>query len=119
MKGLLIRLVVSAAALYITAALANALNIGIRVEGVLAAVLAVIVLGVINALIRPLLILLTLPLNCLTLGLVTFIINALMFWLVGKLVPGFTVSGFWAAIFGSVVMGILSGLTNYFVGPKE
>jgi len=119
MKGLLIRWVVSAIALYLTALLAQALHIGLRVEGAGPALLAVAVLAIINALIRPLVILLTLPLSCLTLGLLTFLINAFMLWIVGKGVPGFTVQGPWAAVFGSVGMGVISGLANRFIAPRE
>ena len=119
MKGLLIRLIVSAVALYGTVALAKWLNIGIEVSGASTVLIAVVVLAIINALIRPLVVTLTLPLNCLTLGVVTFLINALMFWLAGKLVPGFTVRGPLAALFGSVVMGIISGLASRLISPRE
>lgn len=125
MKGLFARLIVSALALYATALLANALNIaGIRIDltGAVPAVLAVIMLAVVNALIRPLVLLLTIPLNCLTLGLFTVVINALMFWLVGYGWPwlhGFRVHGFLSALFGSLVMGIISGLANQIIGARE
>jgi len=119
MKGILIRWVVSAIALYLTALIAHYLHIGIKVSGAVPALFAVAVLAIVNALIRPLILLLTLPLNCLTLGLFTFLVNALMFWLVGTFVPGFEVQGFLAAVFGSIVMGILSGLTNKLIAPKE
>lgn len=119
MKGILIRWVVSAIALYLTALLANAVGLRIDVNGA-GALLAVLALAIVNALIRPLILLFTLPLNCLTLGLFTFLINALMFWLVGLgWVPGFRVDTFWAAIFGSIVMGIISGLANHLIAPKE
>jgi len=120
MKSLLARWLISAVALYLTALLGNALGIDIVVKGALSALLAVALLAVVNALIRPLLVALTLPLNCLTLGLLTFVINALMFWLVGVIgIPGFKVHGFLAALFGSVVMGVISGLANSLIGPKE
>jgi putative membrane protein len=113
MKGLLTRWIVSAVALYFTAVLGHALGFDIVVENAVSALLAVAVLAVVNALIRPLIVMLTLPLNCLTLGLLTFVINGLMFWLVGVIgIPGFKVKGFFAALFGSVVMGLLSGLVN-------
>lgn len=120
MKGVLIRWVVSAVALYLTALLANVLGLGITVSGAPGALLAVLALATVNALIRPLLLLMALPLNCLTLGLFTFVINALMFWLVGAgWIPGFRVEGFLAAVFGSVVMGVISGLANQLIAPKE
>ncbi|HEY3297028.1 MAG TPA: phage holin family protein [Armatimonadota bacterium] len=119
MKGLLIRWVVSALALYLTAVLAHLLGIQIILTGVWQAFLAVAILAVVNALIRPLLIVLTIPLNCLTLGLLTFVINALMFWFVGSLNLGLTVNGFLPAVFGSIVMGMISGLANQIFSPKE
>ncbi|MHB1000263.1 MAG: phage holin family protein [Armatimonadota bacterium] len=120
MKGLLIRWIVSAIALYLTSMLAQSLGIGIVLTGALPALLAVVVLAIVNALIRPLVVILTLPLNCLTLGLFTIVINALMFWLVGYgWLEGFKVDGALAALFGSVVMGVISGLTNSIVGKKD
>lgn len=119
MNSLLARWIISAVALYLTALLGKALGINIVVEGAASALLAVALLAIVNALIRPLLVVLTLPLNCLTLGLLTFVINALMFWLVGVIgIPGFKVRGFLAALFGSVVMGVISGLANSFIGRK-
>lgn len=127
MKGLLLRWAVSALALYITALLSqwisgwtpDWLDIAITLEGWYTFFLAVVVLAVINALIRPMLVLLTLPLNCLTLGLFAVLINAAMFLLAGELVPGFTVKGFDAALFGSIMMGIIGGLANSLVRSKE
>jgi len=73
-----------------------------------AALLAALILGLINALIRPVLVLLTLPVTLLTLGLFIFVINGLMFWLVSSLVPGFHVAGFWAAVGGALLYSIIS-----------
>ena len=120
MRGLLIRWIISAIALYITALLAKALGIGITVSGAGPALLAVVVLAIVNALIRPLVMLLTLPLNCLTLGLFTIVINALMFWIVGAgWLPGFEVRGFIPALFGSVVMGIIVGIASRWTEGRE
>ena len=123
MKGLFTRLIISAIALYLTALLSHTLGIeaiGIAVKGALPAVFAVVMLAIVNALIRPLVLLLTIPLNCLTLGLFTVVINALMFWLVGYgWINGFKVNGFLAALFGSVVMGVITGLANQIIGTKE
>jgi len=80
----------------------------ITVDSFLAALLAALVLGLINTFIRPLLILLTLPVTLLTLGLFIFVINALLFWFVGSYVPGFHVAGFWPAFFGAIVYSIIS-----------
>ena len=70
--------------------------------------IAVLVLGLVNTLVKPLLILLTLPITILTLGLFLFVINALLFWFVGSILPGFKVAGFWPALFGALVYSVLS-----------
>jgi putative membrane protein len=72
------------------------------------ALIAALVLGLINALIRPILVLLTLPVTILTLGLFIFVINGLLFWWVGSFIDGFHVSGFWSAMFGAIVYSIIS-----------
>ena len=123
MKGLFIRWIISAIALYLTALLSKATGVKIleiTVTGAGPALLAVAVLAVVNALIRPLVIVLTLPLNCLTLGLFTIVINALMFWIVGGgWLPGFEVKGFLAAFFGSIVMGVIVGIASRWTEHKE
>ena len=81
---------------------------GITVASFYSALLAALVLGLVNALIRPILIILTLPVNILTLGLFTLVINALMFWLVSSMVKGFNVSGFWPAFWGALVISVIS-----------
>jgi putative membrane protein len=80
----------------------------IRVDGFVTALITALVLGLINSLIRPALMLLTLPINILTLGLFTFVVNGLLFWFVASFVPGFTVGGFWPAVGGAVIYGIIS-----------
>jgi len=85
---------------------------GISVSGFVRALLVVLILGLVNVLIRPLVLLLTLPINLLTLGLFTFIINALMFWLVGWLVEGFYVAGFMPAFWGALTMMIIGWFVN-------
>src|SRR5438093_13223383 len=80
----------------------------IRVDSFVTALVAALVLGLINTFIRPLLILLTLPATLLTLGLFIFVINGLLFWLVGSFVEGFHVAGFWSAFFGAIVYSIIS-----------
>lgn len=72
------------------------------------ALIVALVLGLINAILRPLLILLTLPVTILTLGLFIFVINALLFQLAGNLIDGFNVGGFWSALFGSIVYSLIS-----------
>jgi putative membrane protein len=77
-----------------------------------AALIAALVLGLINTLIRPLLVLLTLPVTLLTLGLFIFVINGLLFWWVGSFIEGFHVGGFWAAFFGAIVYSLISWLLS-------
>jgi putative membrane protein len=91
---------------------------GIQVDGVGWAFVAALFLGMFNALIRPLLILLTLPITVLTMGLFILVINALMLWLTGWLLSGFHVHGFWTAVGGSLVLGIISLAANGLVGDK-
>ncbi len=85
---------------------------GIVVASFYSALLAALVLGLVNALIRPVLIILTLPVNILTLGLFTLVINALMFWLASSIVKGFNVNGFLPAFFGALVVSIISWMLN-------
>ena len=80
----------------------------ITVDSFVTALIVAVVLGLINTLIRPLLVLLTLPVTILTLGLFLFVINGLLFWAVGSFVPGFHVDGFWAGVFGAIIYSIIS-----------
>ena len=73
-----------------------------------AALIAALLLGLVNAVVRPLLLLLTLPVTLLTLGLFIFVINGLMFWLAGSLIEGFSVDGFWPAVFGSLLYSVMA-----------
>ena len=84
----------------------------IHVESYGTALVAALVLGFINTLIRPLLVLLTLPVTLLTLGLFIFVINGLLFWAVGSMVPGFSVAGFWAGVFGAIIFSLVSWLLS-------
>ena len=84
---------------------------GAEVSGFIAAIVAALVIGLINAFIKPVLIILTLPINILTLGLFTFVINALLIMLASAIVPGFTVKNFWWALLFSLLLSII----NYFV----
>jgi putative membrane protein len=80
----------------------------IHVSSFGAALVAALVFGLINTLIRPVLVLLTLPVTVLTLGLFIFIINGLLFWAVGSWLEGFRVDGFWAGVFGAIVYSLIS-----------
>jgi putative membrane protein len=73
-----------------------------------AALVAALVLGLINAVVRPVLVLLTLPVTILTLGLFIFVLNGLLFWMVGSWLEGFAVGGFWAGVFGAILFSLVS-----------
>lgn len=114
MPGILIRWLTTTAAIVATAYLLD----GIHVSGFFSAFFAAAVLGILNAFFRPIALLLTLPINILSLGLFTFIINALMLKLASGIIPGFGVYGFWTAIFGSLLISLISWLLNSFVNEK-
>ena len=91
----------------------------IHVDSFVTALVAALILGLINTLIRPILVLLTLPVTLLTLGLFIFVINGLLFWFVGSFVSGFRVDGFWAAVFGAIVYSIISWALSALLLPKK
>jgi len=93
-------------------------SITIDENSFITALIVALVLGLINTLIRPLLVLLTLPVTILTLGLFIFVINGLLFWAVGSFVPGFHVAGFWAGVFGTIVYSVISWLLSALI-PKR
>ena len=109
--GFLLRLVVNAAALWVAAQLVG----GIVVSGVTPLLFAALVLGLINAIVRPVLLVLTFPLTLLTLGLFIFVLNAFCLWLTSRIVPGFEVHTFGAALLGALVVSIVSWLLTAFV----
>ena len=85
---------------------------GIHVPDFTTALMAALGLGIINAILRPILLILTLPINILTLGLLTFVINALLVMLAAQVVPGFVVDNFWWAVLFSLVVSVLNGLLH-------
>jgi putative membrane protein len=87
----------------------------ITVASFTSALIAALILGLVNAIIKPLLILLTLPVTIVTLGLFIFVINGLLFWLVGSFVPGFVVQGFWAGFIGAILFSIVSWILSALV----
>ncbi len=89
---------------------------GVHVEGLLAALVAAIFLGIVNSFIRPIILILTLPINILSLGLLTFVINGLLVLLVAKIVPGFSVDSFLWAIAFSVIMALINILIHFSFG---
>ena len=88
----------------------------VQVDSIYTALVAAALLGLVNTLIRPLLVLLTLPATVLTLGLFIFVINGLLFWFVASFVKGFSVDGFWSAFFGAIVISITGWLASWFIG---
>jgi len=111
---------------FLIRALANALAIlaaayilpGIEVSGGLALLAAGLVLALINAVVRPVLIFLTLPVTLVTLGLFLFVLNAFCLWLTSWLVKGFEVQGFWPAVFGAMLVSVVSWLVNAFLSDR-
>ncbi len=114
--SIIIRWVINALALMFVAYILP----NIDISGFYIALITALILGLINAFIRPFLLLITLPINILTLGLFTFVINALLFWFVASFIEGFNVAGFWAAFFGALIFSIISSLaTQLVIGPRE
>jgi putative membrane protein len=114
MAGFIVRLLVSALGLW----LASALVPGITVHGAGTLLGAALLLGIVNAIIRPLLVLLTLPITVLTLGLFLLAINAAMLGLVASMFDNFTIAGFGSALLGAIVVGITGWLASWFIGPR-
>ena len=114
MNGIILRWLTLTGAIIFTSYLLD----GIQVSGFMSAFFAAAMLGILNALFRPILILLTLPINILTLGFFTFVINALMLKLASGAIAGFDVYGFWSAIFGSLIISAISWLLNSFVNER-
>jgi putative membrane protein len=114
MPGFLVRALISAAGLW----LASRLVPGFHIEGGATLLLAAFLLGVANGFVRPLLFLLTLPLTIVTLGLFLFVLNAAMVGLVAALLEKFTISGFFPALFGSLVVSVTAWIASSFIGTR-
>ena len=114
MQGFVVRWLVSAIALYLTSLIVR----GIEVHGVASLLFAALTIGILNALVRPVILLLTLPLNILTLGLFTLVVNAAMLWMASAVVVGFEVHGFWAALGGWLVMSFFTFAINVLIGES-
>ena len=112
---LLFRWIINALALILIAYLVP----GFGVETFYNALIAALVLGLVNALIRPILLILTLPVTVFTLGLFIFVINALMIWLVSTIVEGFIITGFVPAMLAAILLWIVSMLTNWLVNQAK
>lgn len=112
MNGILVRLAITAIGLWVATSLVD----GIRADDTFSLILAAIVLGLVNAVVRPVAILLTIPITVLTLGLFLWPINAGMLWLVGRLLDGFDVAGFGAALLGALLVSVTGWIGNAFIG---
>jgi putative membrane protein len=110
---MILRVLLNAFALYV----ADYLLDGIRLTGVGSTLIAGLVLGIVNAVIRPVLLLLTLPFTLITLGLFIFVVNAICLALTAFVVPGFSVSGFWSALAGALIVSLVSWILN--AGVKD
>jgi putative membrane protein len=91
---------------------------GIHISGFFSAFFAAAALGILNALFRPILLILTLPINILTLGLFTFVINAMMLKMASGIIPGFEVHGFWTAVIGALIISVISWILNSFISDR-
>lgn len=108
-KGILTKIILNAASIYITASIVK----GVEIRGFLAAVVAAAILGLVNALIRPIFLLFSLPINLMTLGLFTFVINGLMLSIVASVTQGFYISNLGSAIVASIIISIVSAILNF------
>ena len=114
MRGLLIRLAIGAAGLWI----ASRLVPGMSIEGTRTLVLAAFLLGLVNAIVRPLAVVLTFPITIVTLGLFLLVVNAGMLALVAALLDGFQLADFGSALWGSLVVSLTSWVANWTIGPS-
>lgn len=114
MRGFVIRWAVNALALILTAWIIK----GMDFQGILSPFVAALVIGVLNAILRPFLIVITLPINILTLGVFTFVVNGFLIYVTAKVVNGFTVENFWAAFVGAIFLSIISFLLSLFISDK-
>ncbi len=107
-QGMLAKLIITMAALFITSYILP----GMSIQGLFAGFVAALILGIANVIIKPIFIVLTLPLTLITMGLFLFIVNGLMLWLSAAIVPGFFIAGFWTAVFGSIILSIVTWFLN-------
>jgi putative membrane protein len=115
MTGFIARVLITAFGLW----MADMLLGGIRFDGLLALWIAALLLGIVNAIVRPIVIFLTLPITLITLGLFLLVVNGLMVMLVGWLMPSFHIAGLGAAILASIIVGLTGWAANAFVGNRR
>ena len=116
MITLIVKLLINALAIFLVGSFLP----GIHVSTYITALIVALVLGILNLLVRPILFLITLPINILTLGLFTFILNGLMFWLVSLFIVDFKIDGFWWAVIGSLIVSVISTIGDrLFLGADQ
>ncbi len=113
-KGMIIRWLILTAAIMLTSYLLE----GIHVSGFFSALFAAVILSLLNVFFRPVLIILTLPFNILTLGLFTFVINAVLLMMVSGVISGFVVRDFWAALWGSLLISLVNAVLSLFISDQ-
>jgi len=114
MSGFWVRFFITACGLMVAAWLLD----GIYLDSALSLFLAALALGVVNAIVRPVMLLLTLPVPVVTLGLFLLVLNGAMLGLAALIVPGFVIDGFWTALFGAMIVSLTAMLASWFIGPK-
>lgn len=113
MQGIFLRTLIAMLGLWV----ASRLLPGVTIVGAGSFILAALLLGLVNGVVRPIAFLLTLPLTIITLGLFLLVLNAAMFGLVALLLDNFTVAGFWSAVLGAIVVSITSTIASWYIGP--
>ena len=114
MAGIVLRTLIIMLGLY----LASALIPGVHITGTGSMIIAAVLLCVVNAIVRPIAFVLTLPITVVTLGLFLLVLNAAMFGLVAAMLDGFVVAGFWSAVFGAIIVSITSTVASWYIGPS-
>jgi putative membrane protein len=113
MQGIVLRTLITILGLY----LASVLVPGVSISGAWTFIFAAALLGLVNAFVRPIAFVLTLPITLLTLGLFLLVLNAAMFGLVAAMLDNFVVAGFWSALFGAIIVSITSTIASWYIGP--
>jgi putative membrane protein len=114
MAGIVLRTLIIMLGLY----LASALIPGVHIVGTGSMIFAAVLLCLVNAVVRPIAFVLTLPITVVTLGLFLLVLNAAMFGLVAAMLDGFVVDGFWSAVFGAIIVSITSTVASWYIGPS-
>ena len=114
MQGIFLRTLIAILGLF----LASKVVPGVTIHGAGTFILAGLLMGLVNAIVRPIALILTLPLTILTLGLFLLVLNAGMFGLVAAVLDNFSVAGFWSALFGAIITSVTSTVSSWYIGPK-